>query len=144
MTLPAPAELRRPGFVLDHVAFAARSFAEIVPTLERVSGASASAPVRVESQGVEACFVCQVEVIVPLGDASDNSVTRFLDRRGPGLHHVAYRVESVARAMEELAAEGCEFTSPEPSTGAGGHRVAFVHPRSAGGLLIEVVEKARR
>ena len=145
MTLPAPAGLRRPGFALDHVAFAARSFAEIVPTLERASGTGASAPVRVESQGVEACFVGQVEVIVPLaGDAGDNSVSRFLERRGPGLHHMAYRVENVARAMEELAAEGYEFTSQEPSTGAGGHRVAFLHPRSTGGLLIEIVEKASR
>lgn len=126
--------------MLDHVAFAARSFADVVPALERVCGAGASAPVRVESQGVEVCFVGQVEVIVPL--AGDNSVSRFLERRGPGLHHIAYRVDDVARAMEELSAEGYEFTSPEPSTGAGGHRVAFLHPRSTGGALIEVVEKA--
>lgn len=126
--------------MLDHVAVAARSFAEVVPTLERVSGVAASAPVRVESQGVEVCFVGEVEVIVPL--ASDNGVARFLERRGPGLHHVAYRVADVARAMEDLSAEGYEFTSPEPMTGAGGHRIAFLHPRSTGGALVELVEKA--
>lgn len=138
--MPVSVEPRPLDFELDHVAFAARSFAEIVPALERLAGVAASAPVRVESQGVEACFVGQMEVIVPL--AGDNGVARFIERRGPGLHHMAYRVADVDGAVKELAAEGYEFTSPEPSTGAGGHRIAFLHPRSTGGLLVELVEKS--
>lgn len=138
--MPVSVAPRLLDFELDHVAFAARSFAEIVPALERLAGAAASAPVRVESQGVEVRFVGPVEVIVPL--ASDNGVARFIERRGPGLHHVAYRVPDVDGAVKELAAEGYEFTSPEPSTGAGGHRIAFLHPRSTGGLLVELVEKS--
>ena len=134
MTLPAPAGLRRPGFALDHVAFAARSFAEIVPTLERASGTGASAPVRVESQGVEACFVGQVEVIVPLaGDAGDNSVSRFLERRGPGLHHMAYRVENVARAMRSLRqrATSSPRKSPRRARAATAWRSCTRAPRAA-------------
>ncbi len=124
---------------LDHVAVAVLSFEDILPVLERLTGARASAPERVPAQGVEVCFVGRVELIRPLD--GDNGVARFIDRRGPGLHHVAYRVEDVAAAMNALASEGYEFTSAGPMTGAGGHRIAFVHPGSTGGLLVELVER---
>ncbi len=124
---------------LDHVAIAARSFADVVPVLERLSGLKATPPERVESQDVEVCFVGNVEVIVPL--ETESGVSRFVEGRGPGLHHVAYRVGDVAGRMDALKREGYEFTTPEPMTGAGGHRIAFLHPRSAGGVLVELVEK---
>ncbi len=126
---------------LDHVAIAVRSFDEMVPLLEQLSGAKATRPERVASQGVEVCFVGNVELIRPLSAAG--GVARFIERRGPGLHHIAYRVPDVGRAMEVLAAQGRRFTSEGPMTGAGGHRIAFLHPRSAGGVLVELVEKAR-
>ncbi|MCY3547122.1 MAG: VOC family protein [Gemmatimonadetes bacterium] len=124
---------------LDHVAVAVRSFTDTLPVLERLTGARASAPERVPAQGVEVCFVGRVELIRPLD--GNNGVARFIDRRGPGLHHVAYRVEDVGAAMTALESEGYEFTSARPMTGAGGHRIAFVHPRSTGGLLVELVER---
>lgn len=124
---------------LDHAAIAVRSFDDVVPLLEQLSGAPATRPERVESQGVEICFVGNVELIRPLGP--DNGVARFLDRRGPGLHHIAYRVPDVERAMKLLAAQGCRFTSEAPMTGARGHRIAFMHPRTAGGVLVELVER---
>ena len=126
------------GAKLDHVAIAVRSFEDMVPLLERLAGVAATEPERVESQGVEVCFVGRVELIRPLGDGG--GVARFIERRGPGLHHVAYRVDDVAAAMRELAAEGRRFTSEGPMTGAGGHRIAFMHPRTAGGVLVELVE----
>ena len=129
------------GLALDHVAIAVRSLDEMVPLLERLSGARATPPETVASQGVEVCFVGRVELIRPL--TADNAVARFIDRRGPGLHHVAYRVEDVGAAMAALADEGYEFTAGEPMTGAGGHRIAFMHPKSAGGVLVELVESAR-
>ena len=124
---------------LDHVAVAARSFDDVLPLLERLTGTTATAPERVEAQGVEVRFLGNLEVIVPV-DAG-TGVARFLDRRGPGLHHVAYRTDDVAALMKKLAADGCEFTSPEPMTGRGGHPIAFLHPRSTGGLLVELVQK---
>ena len=130
------------GLELDHVAIAVRSFDEVLPVLERLSGVTAREPERVESQGVEVCFVGSVELIRPLDPAdAGNGVARFVERRGTGLHHVAYRVTDVAALMGELAAEGYAFTSREPMTGAGGHRIAFLHPRSTGGVLVELVER---
>ena len=123
---------------LDHVAIAVRSFDEVLPLLERMGGVAATAPERVESQGVEVCFVGRVEVIRPL--AGDNGVARFIERRGAGLHHIAYRVADVGKLMGELAAEGYRFTTEGPMEGAGGHRIAFMHPKSTGGVLVELVE----
>ena len=127
------------GLPLDHVAIAVRSFEDTLPLLERLTGAAASPPERVETQGVEVCFVGSVELIRPLD--GNNGVARFIDRRGPGLHHIAYRVDDVGTAMKALLGEGCEFTSTRPMAGAGGHRIAFMHPRSTGGLLVELVER---
>ena len=124
---------------LDHAAIAVRSFADAIGLLEALSGAVAQRPQRVESQGVEICFVGNVELIRPLDPG--NAVARFIDRRGPGLHHIAYRVADVERAMEVLAARGYRFTSEAPVTGAHGHRIAFMHPRTTGGVLVELVEK---
>ena len=132
-----PAELE-----LDHTAIAVRSFDEMVPLLEQFTGAKATRPERVESQGVEVCFVGNVELIRPISAAG--GVARFLDRRGPGLHHIAYRVPDVGRAMEALAAKGYRFTSDGPMAGAGGHRIAFMHPRSTGGVLVELVQSTSR
>lgn len=123
---------------LDHVAIALWSFDEVLPLLERLGGVAATPPERVESQGVEVCFVGRVELIRPLSE--DNGVARFVERRGAGLHHIAYRVADVGAVMKELAAEGYRFTSDGPMTGAGGHRIAFMHPKSAGGVLVEMVE----
>ena len=140
-----PAKSRGPGqaepapLELDHAAIAVRSFEDAIPLLERVTGARATRPERVESQGVEVCFVGRTELIRPLG--ARGGVARFLERRGPGLHHVAYRVADVADAMARLRADGVRFTSDEPMTGAGGHRIAFIHPSSAGGVLVELVER---
>ena len=124
----------------DHVAIAVRSFDDMVPLLERLGGVAATPPRRVESQGVEVCFVGSVELIRPL--AEGNGVARFIERRGPGLHHVAYRVPDVGKSMNGMKAEGYVFTSDAPMRGAGGHRIAFLHPRSAGGVLVELVEEA--
>lgn len=120
------------------MAIALRSFDGVLPLLERLGGVAATPPERVESQGVEVCFVGSVELIRPL--VGDNGVARFIDRRGPGLHHIAYRVADVGALMKELGAEGYRFTSEAPMTGAGGHRIAFMHPKSTGGVLVELVE----
>lgn len=133
-----PTVPRLASLELDHVAIAVRSFDEVRRVLEGLTGHAATPPERVESQGVEVCFVGKVELIRPV--MPDNGVARFIARRGPGLHHIAYRTPDVAETMGELAAQGYRFTSAGPMTGRGGHRIAFMHPKSAGGVLVELVE----
>ena len=98
----------------------------------------------VEEQGVEAVLLDvgdgHVELLRPLGP--ETAVGKFLARKGPGLHHVAYAVEDIDATLEQLAAAGIELIDAEPRTGIRGSRVAFLHPRSTGGVLTEIVEPA--
>lgn len=80
----------------------------------------------------------RIELLEPL--APDSVIGRFLARRGPGLHHVAFRVPDLEAAVERLKAQGAKLQN-EPRTGAGGHRYVFVHPASTGGVLIELVQE---
>lgn len=98
----------------------------------------------VAEQGVEAALLDvgdgHVELLQPLGP--DTAVGKFLARRGPGLHHVAYRVDDVERTLSALAAAGMRLIDERPRTGIRGSRVAFVHPASTGGVLTEIVQPA--
>jgi methylmalonyl-CoA/ethylmalonyl-CoA epimerase len=130
------------GLPLDHVAVAVESIDAVLPALQSVTGAGGSPRERVPTQGVELCFLGtgagRLELLQPLGP--DTPVGRFLDRRGPGLHHIAYRVVDIEAALRRLEAAGLELIDLAPRTGAHGCRVAFIHPRSTGGVLIELVE----
>jgi methylmalonyl-CoA epimerase len=98
----------------------------------------------VPEQGVEALLLdvgeAHVELLAPL--SADTAVGRFVARRGSGLHHVAYRVQSVQDTLTALAQEGVRLIDERPRTGIRGSRVAFVHPSSTGGVLTEIVEPA--
>jgi methylmalonyl-CoA epimerase len=98
----------------------------------------------VEEQGVDAALLDvgdgHVELLSPLGP--DTPVGKFLARKGPGLHHVAYRVSDVAAALEQLSAAGVRLIDEQPRVGIRGSRVAFVHPASTGGVLTEIVQPA--
>lgn len=98
----------------------------------------------VESQGVEAVLLDvgegHVELLAPLGP--ETAVGKFLARKGPGLHHVAYAVEDIELALEQIRAAGLELIDREPRRGIRGSRVAFLHPRSTASVLTEIVEPA--
>jgi methylmalonyl-CoA/ethylmalonyl-CoA epimerase len=79
-----------------------------------------------------------VELLAP--DHADGPVARFLARRGPGIHHICYRVPDLDRALEACRAAGYQLIDQTPRTGAGGHRIAFLHPRSTAGILLELTE----
>lgn len=127
---------------LDHVAIAVRSIAEMQPLFESLTGGEGSTRERVDAQGVDVVFVGvgagRLELLEPT--RPDSAIARFLEKRGPGLHHVAYRVPDLAMALGELAARGVELIDRQPRPGAGGHLVAFLHPRSTGGVLVELVQ----
>jgi methylmalonyl-CoA/ethylmalonyl-CoA epimerase len=128
---------------LDHVGIAVPSIDEALPTWEAILGAAGSGRETVDSQGVEVVFVgsgaARVELVAPSGP--DSPVARFLARRGPGIHHLGYRVPDIRAALADLEARGFELIDREPRAGAHGHQVAFLHPRVAGGVLVELVEE---
>lgn len=127
-----------PSLPIDHVAVAVRSISTAATLYELLSGERCSPIEELPGQGVRVAFVGDVELLEPLGPES--TVARFLERRGPGLHHIAYRVPDIRAALDRLATEGLELIDHEPRRGAGGHLVAFLHPRSTEGTLIELVE----
>jgi methylmalonyl-CoA epimerase len=127
---------------IDHIGVAV---AEIEPALElyrdRLQLDLAHREV-VQEQGVEAVLLDvgenHVELLAPLGD--DTPVGRFLAKNGPGLHHVAYQVDDIDRTLDALRAAGLKLIDEQPRTGIRGSRVAFLHPRSTGGVLTEIVQ----
>ena len=98
----------------------------------------------VEEQGVEAVLLDvgdgHVELLAPLGP--DTPVGKFMAKNGAGLHHVAYAVDDIDAALEQIAAAGLRLIDSEPRVGIRDSRVAFLHPRSTGGVLTEIVEPA--
>lgn len=126
------------GLPVDHVALAVASLDDALPLYERLSGASGSRPETLPEQGVRVAFVGDLELLEPLD--ADSPVGRFLARRGPGLHHIAYRTGDLRAELRRLADENYELIDTEPRPGARGHQVAFLHPRSTGGVLVELVQ----
>ena len=123
---------------LHHIGIATPSITEAAPLYERLTGATCSPIESVPDQGVEVAFVGQIELLEPRGE--DGPIARFLERRGPGLHHLAYRVPDLPAELDRLRAMGLRLIDEAPRPGAGGHQVAFVHPASAGGVLWELVQ----
>lgn len=127
---------------VDQIAIAVEDLDAALARYERMFGLTASHREVVESDGVEEATLdlgpVRLQLLQPTRD--DSPVARFLERRGPGLHHLGLAVRSVAGALAHLEREGVEVVDEEPRRGAGGGTVAFVHPRSTGGVLIELVE----
>ena len=123
---------------LHHVAVAVHSIAESRALYELLTGARCSPVETLESQGVRVAFVGQVELVEPL--SPETTVGRFLARRGPGLHHIAFRTSDIRAELRRLDDAGLQLVDREPRIGAKGHLVAFIHPSSTGGVLVELVE----
>ena len=128
---------------IHHVGLAVDDLDAAVATYERLFGGRVEHRERVEEQGVEAASVrigdSRVELLAAL--AEDTPVGRFLVKRGPGMHHVAYEVADIRAALDELAAAGAELIDASPRHGMFGLEVAFVHPESVYGVLSEVVSR---
>jgi methylmalonyl-CoA/ethylmalonyl-CoA epimerase len=138
-----PSEIAALVAGLHHVAVAVPSIAEARGAYEGVLGFQAGEPEHVSDQRVNVLVMraggLRVELVEPA--APDSPVSRFLERRGSGLHHVAYRVADIERALAELARSGVRLIDRAPRPGAEGTRIAFVHPQGLGGVLTELVEE---
>jgi methylmalonyl-CoA epimerase len=127
---------------IDHVGIAVRDLDAAIEHYRRVFDVEPDHREVVESQGVEEVLIrvggSSIQLLGALGP--DTPVGRFLDKRGPGVHHVGYRVDDLAAALERLRAEGVPLIDEEPRPGSRGTRIAFVHPQGMDGVLIELVQ----
>ena len=126
---------------IHHLGVAVEDLDEALATYERLFGAELEHRTTVPEQGVEAAALrvgrSRVELLASLGE--ETPVGRFLARRGPGMHHVAYEVRDVRAELRSLSERGAELIDPEPRQGLFGLEVAFVHPDAVHGVLSELV-----
>jgi methylmalonyl-CoA epimerase len=129
---------------IDHIGVAVEDIDAAIELYRDSFGMELAHRETVESQGVEAVLLDvgegHVELLAPLGP--DTPVGKFLAKNGTGLHHVAYAVDDIDAALEKLAAAGLQLIDSETRVGIRDSRVAFLHPRSTGGVLTEIVEPA--
>jgi methylmalonyl-CoA/ethylmalonyl-CoA epimerase len=128
---------------IDHVGIAVADLDEAVERYRRALGLEPTYRERMQDQGVEEVLFAVGESYVQLLGAlgSDTPVGRFLDKRGPGVHHLGYRVANVAEALGRLRAEGVALIDETPREGSRGTTIAFIRPRSMGGVLVELVQE---
>ena len=129
---------------IDHVAVCVADVDEALPKYQEVLGLSPTVREVVASQKTEAVLLpvgpggeSSIELISPKGN---EGLERFLAKRGPGIHHIAVEVEGIEGALATLKALGIPLIDETPRKGARGHKVAFVHPKATGGVLVELVE----
>lgn len=126
---------------IDHIGIAVRNIAEARKLYESL-GLAVVHEETVEQEQVRTAMIpageARIELLEPTGP--DSPVARFLDKRGPGLHHIALHVENISAALETLKAQGARLISDDIQIGAGGHLYFFVHPSSAGGILLEICQ----
>ena len=127
---------------IDHIGVAVEDLDEAIQLYGERLGMPLQHRETVEEQGVEAVLLgvgdSHVELLRPLGP--DTAVGKFLERSGPGLHHVAYGTDDIESALEAVRGAGLRLIDERPRTGIRGSRVAFLHPKSTGGVLTELVE----
>jgi methylmalonyl-CoA/ethylmalonyl-CoA epimerase len=147
---------------IDHVAIAVSDLQPAALDLGRLLGLREGAPETVRSQKTDVLFLqpeppggrsqgpdhepTSIELCCPspgLPEGTNQSLQRFLDKRGPGLHHICFEVDDLADALSTLKDGGVPLIDETPRPGARGHLVAFIHPRATGGVLIELCQKSQ-
>ena len=128
---------------VHHIGIVTDDLEAAVALYERLFGAHFDRRERLEAEGVDVALATlprggDIELLAPF--RSDTGVARFLAEHGPGQHHVAYEVDDLESALARCRSEGIDLIDREPRLGAGGHHVAFLHPRSTGRALIELVQ----
>ncbi|HXY43316.1 MAG TPA: methylmalonyl-CoA epimerase [Acidimicrobiales bacterium] len=128
---------------IDHVGIAVRDLDAAIAWYEETLGATVAHRERIESDGVEEALIkvadSYVQLLTPT--RQDSPVAKYLERRGEGVHHVGYRVTDCAAALDWMRAAGATTIDAEPRPGSRGTTVAFIHPKSAFGTLIELVQE---
>ena len=128
--------------IVDHIGIATRQLEEALALWRDALGLQVEFTEEVTEQGVRIAMLpigeTHIELLEPLGEASP--VGKFLEKRGPGIHHIAIRVADIRASLASLKEKGARLIDQTPRTGAGGCLVAFVHPSSTNGVLLELVQ----
>jgi methylmalonyl-CoA epimerase len=127
---------------IDHIAIVVRSIEEALQAYQGALGLELTEVKEVPEQAVRVAFLpvgeSEIELVEPI--TTDSGTAKFLEKRGEGMHHICLEVDDIEATLQDLAAKGIRFIDERPRQGAHG-RVAFLHPRSAHGVLIELIEK---
>ena len=128
---------------IEHIGIAVNSIDKDAPFWKHILKISHSGTEVVEDQGVTTDIYDigkgKIELLESMG--GDTPIGKFLENRGPGIHHVCFEVEDVTKAIKELKELNIQILSDEPTIGAEGYKVVFIHPKSTGGVLVELAEK---
>jgi len=128
---------------LDHIGIAVNKIDDALPIFEKLLGLKLEKLKEAKEHRVKAAFLAvggtSIELIEPLGGKS--SVSKFLKKRGQGIHHIAFKVENIEKMLEQLKNEGVVLIDENPRVGIEGGKIAFLHPKSTGNVLIELCER---
>lgn len=129
---------------IDHVAIAVENLDDTLSRFERLFGVKADHRETIAGYGVEVATVNLGNTCVEFveGKSPDSATRKYIDNKGPGIHHIAFEVGDIVSALATLAAAGAELIDKSPRTGKGGSKVAFIHPKSTGKILYELVQNA--
>ena len=129
--------------VVDHVRIAVKSIEGALKFWEGTLGIMCTGVEEVAEQKVKTAFLpikdTEIELLEPTAD--DSPVAKFIEKKGEGIHHLAIRVDDLDKALEKLKAQGVRLIDEKPRKGAGGARIAFLHPAATGGILLELSER---
>ena len=127
---------------IDHIAIAVEDLSQSLNFWEKALGLDVHEVRNVPEQAVDIAFLpvgaSEVELVKPL--TADSGIAKWMQKRGPGIHHICFEVDDIRKTLADLAAQGMELIDREPHTSADGKLYAFVHPKSAGGVLIELYQ----
>jgi methylmalonyl-CoA/ethylmalonyl-CoA epimerase len=128
---------------IDHLGIAVNSIEEGKTFWSDVLGLAFEGTETVEAQKVTTAFfpVSESEVELLESTSPDGPVAKYIEKRGPGIQHVAFRVKNIEAALDELKEKGIKLIDEKPRNGAGGARIAFLHPKATGGVLVELCER---
>ncbi|MGB9666326.1 MAG: methylmalonyl-CoA epimerase [Candidatus Cryosericum sp.] len=131
---------------IDHIGIAVSNLQEALSFWETSLGIELHGVEEVAEQKVRTAFlpVGGTEIELLEATSPDSTIAKFIEKRGEGLHHIAIRVEDVEAALAELKAKGVQLIDEKPRDGAGGTRIAFVHPKSTHGVLLELCERKKK
>lgn len=129
--------------VVDHIGIAVKSIDEALKFWEGTLGIKCHGVEEVADQKVKTAFlpIADTEVELLEGTSPESPVSKFIEAKGEGIHHLAIRVDDLEAALEELKAKGVRLIDEKPRLGAGGAKIAFLHPKATGGILLELSER---